>query len=525
MRGAESAMAHMKFALGPRWDAKGMSDTTRLGLKILIAGAVLGALADALLRATPWGVNLPIWAAAFTAAVLALAPFRRQVLAGGGYWLLAPAAFFSVAFAWRDSIELLLLNLFALVVTLSLLILRAQGARIRVAGFFEYGLGSLIAAANATLAPIHLVLKDIDWKELKGHSGKRPALAVGRGILLAVPPVLLFGALFAAADPVFDELVTKRLRLSFADLPDWLSHFFLAAFFAWIVAGFLRGTLLGKEATWAKEKCPALPSLGSTEVSIVLGAVDALFLAFVIVQLRYFFGGSELVQRTIGLTYADYARRGFFELVTVAALVLPLLLTTHWLLRNDSPSNDRTFRVVAGVQVLLLFVIMASALERMRLYEQEYGLTAERLYATAFMLWLAVVFVWFCVTVLRGNRKPFAFGALVAGYVLIAGLNVLNPDAFIMKTNLARAFEGRKFDISYAGLLSADATTRLVEALPRLGPQSVNSEERYLLAANILGKWKFRNPDWRTWNSSRAEATRVVLDNESALRRMALKRP
>src|SRR5258708_1101131 len=112
-----------------------MKDATRLGLKILIAGALLGALADGLLRATPWGVNLTIWAAAFAALILVLGPFRKGLLAGGGYWLLAPAVFFSAAFVWRDSIQLALLDLLALVVTLSLLMLRAQGARIRVAGF------------------------------------------------------------------------------------------------------------------------------------------------------------------------------------------------------------------------------------------------------------------------------------------------------------------------------------------------------------------------------------------------------
>ena len=71
-------------------------------------------------------------------------------------------------------------------------------------------------------------------------------------------------------------------------------------------------------------------------------------------------------------------------------------------------------------QIALLFVIMASAFERMRLYQAEYGLSEQRLYPTAFMGWLAVVFVWFCLTVLRGHRERFAFGAMVAGFLLIA---------------------------------------------------------------------------------------------------------
>ncbi len=180
-------------------------------------------------------------------------------------------------------------------------------------------------------------------------------------------------------------------------------------------------------------------SLGAIETGVMLGLLDLLFLAFVAVQVRYFFGGSALVQATTGLTYAEYARSGFFELVAVAALVLPFLLFVHWLLRPDDARGQRAFRWLAGAQIALLFVIMASAFERMRLYQAEYGLSEQRLYPTAFMGWLAVVFVWFCLTVLRGHRERFAFGAMVAGFLLIATLHVVNPDALIARTNMARA--------------------------------------------------------------------------------------
>ncbi len=75
-------------------------------------------------------------------------------------------------------------------------------------------------------------------------------------------------------------------------------------------------------------------------MSIALGSLVALFAAFVIVQLRYFFGGDALVQATAGMSYADYARRGFFELVTVSALVLPVLLSANALLRRDTPRAE-----------------------------------------------------------------------------------------------------------------------------------------------------------------------------------------
>ncbi|MBA3714327.1 MAG: DUF4173 domain-containing protein [Pyrinomonadaceae bacterium] len=267
----------------------------------------------------------------------------------------------------------------------------------------------------------------------------------------------------------------------------------------------------------SKPHAPRL-SLGVVEVGVVLGLINILFLSFVVVQVKYFFGGVEMVTASAGLTYAEYARRGFFELVTVAALVLPMLLAAHWLLRKESPAHERIFRVLAGAQVALLFVIMASALGRMRLYQSEYGLTELRLYTTAFMGWLGIVFAWFGAVVLwRGERERFACGALVAGLLVIGLLHLVNPDALIVRTNVARTRAERAFDAGYAASLSADAVPALVGALPQL-----NAGDRGVAAHMLLSRWKTEEAaDWRTWNMARAEAERAVRDNEVMLSDLA----
>ena len=484
-----------------------MNDTAKLEISVMAAALALGNLGDALLRSFPWGLNLALWMGALAAAIAILG---RARFAGSGYWLGLPMALFSLGLMWHDSLALRALNLLAVLTALSLLMLRAQGGRLRVASLAQYALGSMIAGLNTAFGMLPLLFGDREWKKPLPGGKSRHAVAVLCGTAFSIPPVLIFGSLFMGADPVFQSLTVRFLRLS-------PIHLVVTAFIAFGVGGYLRGLLFGKELK--PGTMPARPplSLNTIEMGIILGVLDLLFLAFVLVQVRYFFGGSALVQATTGLTYADYARRGFFELVAVAALLLPFLLFLHWLLPPDDAPAQRLYRCLAGTQIVLLFVIMASAWQRMRLYVSEYGLSEQRLYPTAFMVWLAMVFVWFALTVLRGRRQRFAFGAMVAGFLLVAVLQLLNPDALIARTNLARVQAGHTFDAPYAARLSADAVPALVAGLSVL-----KSQDRCTVAKALLQRWSPPTVrDWRTWSSSRAQAWQAVQTHTPALRAAA----
>jgi hypothetical protein len=258
-------------------------------------------------------------------------------------------------------------------------------------------------------------------------------------------------------------------------------------------------------------------ALGAVEVGVVLGLLNVLFACFVAVQFRYFFGGAARVMSITELTYSEYARRGFFELTWVAGLVLPLLLGAHALLRKNSPAAARIFRPLAGAQVGLLFVIMASAIARMRLYQSAYGLTELRLYTTAFMLWLGLVFIWFAWTVLvQSARQRFACGALVAAFVTVGLLHLVNPDAYIVRANAAHARAGRFFDADYAASLSADAVPALISALPSLKQDERCRVER-AFSENWIPNANALDEDWRAWNFARWRARRAVATYRNAL--------
>ena len=269
--------------------------------------------------------------------------------------------------------------------------------------------------------------------------------------------------------------------------------------------------------------------MGMVELGTVLGLLNLLFLAFVGVQVGYLFGGRAHLFAVSGLTAADYARRGFFELVAVAALILPLLLLADWLLRKESPRIVRLFQGMAGTLVGLTFAVMVSAVQRLWLYHIGFGLTETRFYVAAFMVWLAAVFLWFAWTVLRGHRQRFIFGTILAEFGCLGLLQLLNPDAFIVNANVARLRHGRTLDARYVLGLSADATPALAAALPQLPPETRATVEQALWQERPTvtpddgeahraddssvpsGAWlSVRNGDWRSWSWSRAAAYRAL---------------
>ena len=486
-----------------------VSGRTRLGLEILSAGAALGLAGDTLLRAVPWGLNALLCTAGLVTAAACLVRRHRIAVSADAPWLAAAALLIGSNFVARDSGTLQAFDAIGLVIVFAVAFLSIQGVSLRGREVWHYLRGGFDAALSAWFGVFPLVGRDVTWSELP--AGRlRQVRAVALGATLAFPLLVVFGALFSSADVVFHDVVADLFKIDFGSV---IGHIALFGIFAGLSAGYLRGAMLRAAPSHSPADGDAKLTLGIIPVATALGLVDLLFLVFVVIQLRYLFGGADLVATATGLTYAEYARRGFFELVTASGLVLPVLAGADWLVRNDSREHRRTFRQFAIVLLLLIAVVMASAFTRMRLYVNEYGLSEDRLYATAFMLYLAGLFGWLAWTTLRGARRRFAFGALVQGFAVLGGLHLLNPDAFIVRSNLARPADHRPFDVAYAASLSADAVPPLLDALPRLDERAQCS-----VAAGLLEqRTRLERNDWRNWNFARSRALRLLKDQSAGL--------
>jgi len=485
-----------------------VSDRTRLGLHVLGVAVLAGVMGDALLRTLPWGLNAFVCTAALVGAAWWLVRRHRVPVTRDAPWLAGAALLVASNFVARDAGVLHLFDAAGLVILLAVASLSLKGVSLRGRQAWDYVRAGIASALASWVGVFPLVGRDVTWSELSSEGRMRRVRGAALGVTLAFPMLVVFGGLFTSADSVFRTVVAGAFNVDFGDL---MSHVVLFAIWGALVAGYFRGALIRSVLPAAAGESGL--SLGIIPLATALGLVDLLFLVFVVIQLRYLFGGATLVVAADGLTYAEYARRGFFELVTASALVLPLLAGADWLLRNEPASQQRTFRQLAVLLLLLLAVVMASALERMRLYVGAFGLSEIRLYATAFMLYLAGVAAWFGWTTLRGERRRFAFGALLQGFAVLGGLHLANPDALIVRTNLARPPAERPFDGWYAASLSADAVPDLMRALPRL-----DATARCAVAAGLLNqRARLEAGDWRSWNFARATARRLLHDQSARL--------
>ena len=495
-----------------------MMEKMWLGLWCIGAALVLGALGDILLRGTPWGINVFLWTLALVAFVVA--PLALRGASWMGRWMLPASLLFAGFVAWRDSAFLTFLNVCAVLACLSVAAWGRAG-RLRLRGLSGYALSSIYSGAFAVAGPIPTAVSDTRWDGISRDGWRRPVLSVLLGLCIAAPLLFVFGGLLIAADAVFADIASRTFDFDAAQI---FSHAFLILFLAWISAGFLRAALGKHDAPDPSIERPNAISLGPVEVGVALGLLDALFLAFVIVQARYLFGGAQRV--AAGLTYAEYARSGFFELVAVVALVVPVLLLAHWLFVAGRRGR-LLFGMLTMMTVALVLVIMASAMWRMNLYYEAFGLTELRFYATAFIVWLGAILAFLTATVIQNRRSRFASWTIASCFAAVIALNAMNPDALIARANIERMEEGKRLDAYYLTLLSDDAAPAIARHLPEIGDRRLfehematpSGKEREVygptLEKAMIGQWKAREDDWRTWNTSRIKAQEIAGDLEA----------
>jgi len=325
-------------------------------------------------------------------------------------------------------------------------------------------------------------------------SAAGPNIRIVATVAVSVALLVVFGALFVSADPAFAEALSKIVPdLNVATAVRWVFVFGLATM---IVGGaaFLRVNppdLSGLDATEGRK-------VSRLEWAIPLGLLVVLFAGFVAVQLTVLFGGNRHVLGTDGLTYAEYARGGFWQLSFVTGLTLVVLGgAARWAPRTTAA--DRTLiRVILGTLAGLTLVIVASALQRMYLYADTYGLTRMRLLVACCEAWFGLVLILVLVAGVRIRAAWLPRVAIAAGVAALLGLAAANPDGLIASYNIR---QDRTVDLRYLSDLSPDAVPALTE---------LDRAQRECVLGHLRLRLDRYPDDWRGWNLGRQRARDTI---------------
>lgn len=281
-----------------------------------------------------------------------------------------------------------------------------------------------------------------------------------RTTAVAVVLLLVFGTLFASADAAFSDLLGDILPDVSPGEGPW--RFFLLALG---VAGALAAAYTAAAPSrWDRITVRPGRARGRVEWALPLIVLDVLFAAFIALQLAVLLGGYDKVERETGLKPAEYAREGFWQLLWATLLTLVVIALALRFAPRGGAKDRLLVRGVLGTLCVLTLVVVASALRRMDLYVESFGLTRLRISVAAVELWLGVVLVLIVAAGVFGARHlPRAVAVSAAVGVLAFGL--LSPDRLIAEQNVQRYRDGENIDITYLQQLSADAVPAL-DGLP-----------------------------------------------------------
>lgn len=305
-------------------------------------------------------------------------------------------------------------------------------------------------------------------------------------VALTVALALVFGGLFAAADPAFAHVVGSLV-------PDFDRFDVVAriAVFGLVMAFVVFGGYVVRFAPRLDAMAPRpMRSLPTWEWALPLSVLDGLFIAFVVVQATVLFGGHAHVLETEGLTYAEYARQGFWQLLWVSALTLLVISAVLRVAGRTSARERRLLRVLVGILCATSVLVVISAIHRMWLYQQAYGFSVQRVMVITIELWLGAVFVLVAVAGIRMAAHWLPRAVLVAGAVALLGLAAVNPERLIAERNVDRYQQTGRLDTDYLLSLSPDVE-------PALG--------RLPEAMRACAKYRNDGPDaWYEFNLSRS---------------------
>ncbi len=353
------------------------------------------------------------------------------------------------------------------------------------------------------------------------------------GLLIALPVMAVIILLLSSADPLFRNIF--RSIVEFIDLAT-AQEAFTTIVLAVLCFPFVCSVLLSCLTRWKLQPDPKITDgaegphfrLDSVILSTVLGCVNVLYAIFTAVQFSALFGAFSMTLPD-GLTYAQYARQGFFQLCAVAFLNLVMVVLSVLFMQRRGVSG-KIAQILSLLMIFFTFVLMVSAGYRMKMYIDVYALSKLRVLVCIFMVLIAILLVLALIKAFLPKFKFFKL-AVIAAVLVLLFTNYINPNAQIARYNTGRYLENKLslgetptseddglanektdgIDVRYlTDELSSDAIPWLLPLINAKDPAVASAVKERILEIYEYQLKDYGNGDWRRLNIGMETAKRAV---------------
>jgi hypothetical protein len=344
------------------------------------------------------------------------------------------------------------------------------------------------------------------------------------GVLISVPCVFFLTMMLSSADMIFYN--------NFKVVNKWIEEFFYNLQIFKVAFGTFAGLYLFGHLynVYAKTDDSIVGRINSSTIStkqvngdviilnILLTSILVIYTIFIAIQFRYLFSSGAL---PYGLNYAEYARRGFFELVFLSVLNIGLIMLITYLLKDKIYGEKIKWALFTKGMMIYLCVVtgilLVSSYYRMSLYDSAYGFTRLRILVYMFLAFEGLGLVATLIYIIKHNFNILVVYAAVC-LAFYMTLNVVKIDEIIAKRNVDMYLSGESdtVDIDYLMSLSQDTIPEIIRLLDKdVEIITRNNARRHL---DILNKqYITMESNWQSYNLSIEKNKQLLLENKDKL--------
>lgn len=331
------------------------------------------------------------------------------------------------------------------------------------------------------------------------------------GLVIAIPLLFVIIRLLMTADDVFEQVIL-RIPLFSVEMNVWTSLLrilFIVGFTLFLFGLF---HVLRKNRNETQVHTVELAStfaINHMTALTLLILVNSVYLLFVVIQFNYLFSG-QLVD---GYTYATYARRGFFELLSVTIINWTLLTGFLTFVKDTNRGMKKTLSILYSLLILMSCIMLVSAFERLSLYEAAYGFTFDRIIAHAIMLFLFVAFAYTLIRVWIERISLMHF-YLIVGLLFYTTFHVLPIEQIIVDQNMKRYEQTGKIDVEYLRTLSYPGVEALIALYEEGEAFDEHDRVKEILTYKKNTMYPQKSSSWQSYNIAQQKTKQLLQEIE-----------